>query len=225
MTEPGLTPQDRVTQAAFDTVAEDYARLLPDLSAEAALEREVLATFAVLVGQGATVLDVGCGTGRVAAHLTQTGLRVIGLDLSEGMLRQAPPELPVFVAHAGALPVRSGSCHGVVAWYSLINLAPALLPGVFEELARVTTAGGPLVLGFQSGDGERVDRASAYGHPVPITYWRHHVGDMTAAVTAAVTAAGFGLHSTVRREAELPHETAPQAFALARRLEGTDAVY
>lgn len=38
---------------------------------------------------GNTILDMGCGTGRHSAGLAQHGLKVTGLDLSEGMLDQA----------------------------------------------------------------------------------------------------------------------------------------
>src|SRR4051794_20657733 len=38
---------------------------------------------------GLTVLDLGCGTGRHAAWLSQTARQVVGLDFSEGMLAGA----------------------------------------------------------------------------------------------------------------------------------------
>jgi len=38
---------------------------------------------------GATLLDVGCGTGRHSIPLATLGLRVTGVDISEGMLEQA----------------------------------------------------------------------------------------------------------------------------------------
>jgi len=41
------------------------------------------------VPAGAAVLDIGCGTGRHAVELAKRGLRVTGVDLSEGMLAQA----------------------------------------------------------------------------------------------------------------------------------------
>lgn len=59
------------TKATYDTVAADYARLLPDLRAEAALDQAMLARFAELtsvVGRG-HVADLGCGTGRITGHL------------------------------------------------------------------------------------------------------------------------------------------------------------
>jgi ubiquinone/menaquinone biosynthesis C-methylase UbiE len=39
--------------------------------------------------RGATVLDVGCGTGRHAIELARRGFVVTGVDLSSGMLAEA----------------------------------------------------------------------------------------------------------------------------------------
>ncbi len=38
---------------------------------------------------GRPVLDVGCGTGRVALYLARQGVRVVGIDLSAAMLKRA----------------------------------------------------------------------------------------------------------------------------------------
>lgn len=198
-------------------VAPAYAQLLPDLSTETPLDRGVLGAFVDLVGRagGGPVTEVGCGSGRVTAHLSHA-LQVFGLDLSPRMVavaRAAHPELAFATAHAAALPVRSGALGGLVAWYSLIHLPPDRLAGVLAEFARVTRAGAPLVVAFQSGAGERVDRTSAYGHPVALTSYRHRVED----VVGAVVGASFALHATVRREPLRAHETTPQAFLLALR--------
>jgi len=37
----------------------------------------------------ASILDIGCGTGRHAIELTQRGYRVVGIDLSESQLKRA----------------------------------------------------------------------------------------------------------------------------------------
>lgn len=83
--QPG--PTDRDTRAAYDQMASDYARMLPDMSTEAPLDRAVLAAFAEMVGEcrDAPVADVGCGTGRVTKHLHDAGIPVLGFDLSARM--------------------------------------------------------------------------------------------------------------------------------------------
>lgn len=211
--------QDRAVQTAYDAVAPDYARLLPDTSAEAPLDLAVLAAFAdMCTAPGAArsrVADVGCGTGRVTRRLADADLDLLGLDLSPRMVEQARrlhPQLPFAVARAQALPLRTGVLDGVLSWYSLVHLPPARLPAVVAELGRVLRPGAPLLLAVQCGEGERVDRDTSYGHPVPLTYYRHSVEHLTTALDGA-----FTVHATVRREAFRAHETTPQALVLALR--------
>lgn len=158
--------------------------------------------------------EVGCGTGRVTRHLQDAGLRVVGLDLSPGMLRAARavrPGLALVAAHAGALPLRSASVEAVVAWYSLIHLPTVALGPVLAELARVLRPGAPLLLACPCGDGERVDRTTSYERQVPLTYYRHRVQD----VVAAVEGAGFTVTAQVNRAAALSFESTPQAILVA----------
>ena len=49
-----------------------------------------IASFAERLPSGASVLDVGCGTGYpVDAYLAEKGFRVIGIDVSEKMIEKA----------------------------------------------------------------------------------------------------------------------------------------
>ena len=206
----------REIRAAYDAVADEYARLLPDLRAEAPLDQAVLGAFVELASGGGCIGDLGCGAGRITSHLSHAGLSVVGLDLSPGMVRAARaahPELAFAVGDLCALPVRDGGLAGVLSWYSVINLQPEALPLVFAELARVARPDAPLLVAFQCGQGERVDRSAAYGRQVPLTYYRHSIEQ----VAELLVAAGFSMHATVRREQSLPHETTPQAFVLAVR--------
>lgn len=206
------------TRRAYDAVAEDYARLLPDMTLEAPLDRAVLAAFAEMLREQGDqlVIDVGCGAGRVTKHLDDAGLRVIGLDLSPQMAvvaRARYGKLFFAAAEARALPLRTGTAGGLLAWYSLINLPTDALAGVFAEFARVTRPGATVLVAFQAGAGQRVDRATSYEQPVPLSYYRHNVDD----VAAALEAAGFTLYANVQRTAELSFESTPQAALLGRR--------
>ena len=209
---------DRETREAYDKVANDYARLVPDMSVEAPLDRAVLTAFTEMltVNSDTLVAEIGCGTGRVTQHLHEAGLRMFGFDLSPSMAtvaRTSYKELPFAAAQAAALPLRSGVLGGLVAWYSLIHLPTSELPQVLTEFARVTRPGAPVLVAFQCGDGERVDRTTSYGHPVPLTYYRHR----TDQVTAALEDTGFQLYATITRAAALDFESTPQAALLAHR--------
>jgi SAM-dependent methyltransferase len=202
------------TRHAYDTVARSFADLLPGLDAETALDVAVLDDFAArcrAAGPG-RVADVGCGTGRVSAHLAAAGLDVVGFDLSPGMVRTAREDHPglVFeVAPLHALPLADGALGGLLAWYSLIHTPPAGLPAAAAEFARVTRPGAALLTGFQAGAGERVVRSSGYGHDVEFTNHRHDPGR----VAEALIAAGFDV---VVRAAQ-GFESTPQHFVTAVR--------
>jgi len=211
-----LTDDEVTAKSAYDQLAPEYAGAFPDLGAEANADRALIDAFARRVLGTGPVLDAGCGTGRVAAHLRSQGLRVVGVDLSAGMLAEARrrhPSLPLAVASLLRLPVADASAAGVLAWYSVIHTAPADLGSVIAELCRVLAPGAPLLLGFQSGHGERVDRTSTFGLQVRRTNYRHrldHVEGLLAGQRVAVT-------RSVVRDPAAEHETTQQAFVLGVR--------
>ena len=205
------------TRHAYDTVAADYAALLPGLDAESALDVAMIDDFAARCGHArlGPVADVGCGPGRVTAHLAARGVDVVGIDLSPGMIdvaRRAHPGLRFEVGAMEALPLPDASLGGILAWYSLIHTAPTDLHRVVGEAARVLAADAYLLAAFQAGDGRRVDRVRAYGHAVPLTSYRHapeHLGTV-------LDEEGFELRTSLLRSPE-GRETSPQAVLLARR--------
>lgn len=70
------------------------------------------------------------------------------------------PDVPYQVSSLRALDLADGSLNGVLAWYSLIHLAPTELPHVLSELARVLRPQGHLLVGFFEGvSAEPLDHA------------------------------------------------------------------
>lgn len=98
---------------------------------------------------GMRVLDVATGTGLMAREelaLMGAAGEVIGLDLSENMLRQAGHELGVecVQARAEALPIRSSSMDFISMGYALRHVPD--LGGLFREFLRVLRPAGTLLL-------------------------------------------------------------------------------
>ncbi len=97
-------------------------------------------------------LDLGTGTGVAAKAVAGRfdSAEVVGVDLSAGMVAEAaarlPPALAGRVAYtvgdASALPFADGAFQLV----TLMNMIP-----FFDELARVVTPGGAVVLSFSRG--------------------------------------------------------------------------
>jgi SAM-dependent methyltransferase len=118
-----------------------------------------------------SVLDVGCGPGHLTEHLRAHGVDATGIDLVPEFIEHARATYPEGRYEIGSmlrLPVANGSLAGVLAWYSLIHLAPDDLDDALAELRRTITTGGVLVLGFFDGhEIERFDHAvvSAYYWP------------------------------------------------------------
>ncbi|WP_406060085.1 class I SAM-dependent DNA methyltransferase [Micromonospora sp. NBC_00860] len=173
------------TRDSYDTVAVSYARLVRDLLAEAPYERAALASFAELVRGtgGGPVADVGCGTGRITAHLHTLGVDAFGIDLSPGMIevaRRDHPELRFEVGSMTDLDLADGSMAGLVAWYSLIHIPDDDIDAVFAHFRRVVRPGGSLLLGFHVGDETTVKTEGYGGHPMNVHVHRRQPDQVAA---------------------------------------------
>ncbi|XBB70412.1 methyltransferase domain-containing protein [Nocardioides sp. WV_118_6] len=209
--------REGATQAFYDTVADDYADLIPDLRYERPLERGLLDELvAALPGSTAPVLDAGCGTGRMLTHLAARGVvPLAGVDLSPAMLAHARlrhPGTPLAVADLGALPLAPASVRGVLCWYAVIHSTPAEVATIVDELARVLVPDGPVLLGFQAGRGERVVDGRAYRQDATLHGVLHEPED----VAGLLGERGFSVLATARRTAD-GGERHDQGFVLARR--------
>ena len=115
-----------------------------------------------------SVLDAGCGTGRVARELARRGVAVVGVDIDAHMLATAKRRSPELVWHcADVASVDLGRTFDVIvlAGNVMIFLAPGSERQVVVNLARHLAPGGVLIAGFQLQPGrlgvERYDEIAA----------------------------------------------------------------
>jgi len=124
-----------------------------------------------LLGGGGTVLDAGCGTGRVAIELARRGYSAVGVDLDPSMLataRAKAPDLEWIEADLAGLDLGGRRFDAVVAAGNvMIFIEPGSEAAVLGALARHLAPVGLLVAGFQLGAGvgaltvERYDDVAA----------------------------------------------------------------
>jgi demethylmenaquinone methyltransferase/2-methoxy-6-polyprenyl-1,4-benzoquinol methylase len=125
---------------SYDQVL-DYATLMQDRRWKDWLVRSVGLT------KGEKVLDLGCGTCVLEERL-RTDTFLVGLDLTEGMLRAAQEKRLINAAHlllsdGERLPFRDACFDAVVSCYVVKYCNPKTLA---SEIARVLRLGGRLVL-------------------------------------------------------------------------------
>jgi SAM-dependent methyltransferase len=81
------------TNSAGEFYALTYDVSVPDWPGEIDFYRTLAAEAAA---RGGAVLELACGTGRVALHLLRDGVRLVGLDLSPAMLEVARQKAAAF---------------------------------------------------------------------------------------------------------------------------------
>ncbi len=200
---------------AHDAIAELYAERFPAIYRRLPVDRAVLDLFCTLVVDvGREVADVGCGPGALTGHLVDRGLEPHGVDLSPEMVRVARRDHPGFrfsVADVRELPFRDASLDGVVAWYSLMYLAPDDRPRAFGEIARVVRPGGYVVIGYKQGDDSLRRGGRRVGVEFDI-YWYS-----PEEVERRVTEAGFRVVFRGGRPAAVEGDEQPQGYLIAQR--------
>jgi SAM-dependent methyltransferase len=132
----------------------------------------------------ASVLDAGCGTGRVAIELARRGLSVAGVDRDAEFLRlarQKAPHLPWILADLATVALTTADTPPrlrlfeaiVMAGNVMIFLDPGTEAAVIANLARHLAPGGVLIAGFQLQPG-RLDlhQYDAYARHAGLELWQ-----------------------------------------------------
>ncbi|MET8148204.1 class I SAM-dependent DNA methyltransferase [Actinoplanes sp. NPDC049668] len=202
------------TRTSYDTAAASYAELFRDSLNEQPVVRHLLALFAELVRDsgGGPVADVGCGTGRVTAHLRGLGLPAFGVDLSPGMIamaRRDHPEIRFDVGSMTDLDLADSSVAGLVAWFAIIHVPDEEVRAAFRQFRRVLRPEGALLLGFFVGDDSTLRTEGYGGHPMRVYVHRRPV----ERVAEWLDQAGFRVEVSTLHQ---PDETMTGGMLIAR---------
>lgn len=148
---------DEATLAFYASEAPDYAA-----SGPGGIGRH-LDPFLERLTPGALVLELGCGSGRDAAHMEALGFRVEPTDGVPEMAAQAAARLgrPVRVMRFDELAAIE-QYDGVVAAYSLLHVPRSGLVGILARIWRALKPGGWHVATYKTAGGEGRDRLGRY---------------------------------------------------------------
>ena len=129
-------------QARFDRLAEAGS----DIHGEATFVRAF---------SPSTVLDAGCGTGRVAIELARHGIDVVGVDRDRSMLATAArraPELTWVTSDLAELDLGRAFDVAVMAGNVPLFTPPGTEAALVAGVARHVAPGGLLIAGFSVDD-------------------------------------------------------------------------
>ena len=128
--------------------------------------------------QPRSVLDAGCGTGRVARELARRGVATVGVDLDETMLstaRRKAPSLEWHCADLAAIDLGRRFDVVVLAGNVMIYVTAATEGAVLANLENHLAPGGAIVAGFSLREGqltaEEYDRLAAAAGLTLIERW------------------------------------------------------
>lgn len=127
-------------RAMFDAIAPRYQLVNHVISGGLDRHWRRRTLGALAAPPGALILDLACGTGDFGRAARAAGYRVLGVDLSWGMLAADRSAGPRAEADAAQLPLADGAVDALVCGYALRNFTD--LETCFREAARVVRAGG-----------------------------------------------------------------------------------
>lgn len=146
---------------------ERHARTFDRERGKSLFERRWLDRFRAAAGTGASILDIGCGTGEpIARYLIAAGHDVTGVDSSETMIalcRERFPTQSWIIADMRRLDL-GRRFNGILAWDSFFHLTQGEQKAMFAIFAAHIADGGALM--FTSGPRAGEAIGSFQGEPL-----------------------------------------------------------
>ena len=204
--QDALTEQERAYYSLNRRVWRIFAPFYNAFFTLPSLRREVVRL--ANVAPGSSVLDVATGTGAQAFAFAPTTKEVVGIDLSEAMLRIARRKnrfsnVTFKEADATSLPFEDHSFDAACISFALHEMPNSIRERVVREMARVTTPGGRIIIVDYALPHGRLARAIVYR--IVKLYERDHYASFVK----------LDLEALLRRTGIVPEERHPVVGGLA----------
>ncbi|WP_105616387.1 class I SAM-dependent methyltransferase [Vallitalea okinawensis] len=142
-------------EQCYSKVASKYTESFFDELKNKPLDRYLLDVFCNQIRIGGKVCEVGCGPGHVARYIKDKEIDIFGLDLSEGMIKNARkrnPDIEFLKGNMLELELKVESLAGAVSYYSIVNFTLEEVKKILQNLWTILEDEGILFLGFHEGD-------------------------------------------------------------------------
>ncbi|MCP3874730.1 MAG: class I SAM-dependent methyltransferase [Desulfobacteraceae bacterium] len=147
---------DKVAEV-YDKVAKEYARNFFGEHEKKPQDREILHRFSQEVAGKKPIWDFGCGPGETTQYLSNLGIEISGLDISEKLIEQANlihPGIPFRKGNLLDLEYGNESIAAIVSFYAIVHFSQEQVEQAFCEIFRVLQPGGLFLFTYHIGDGK-----------------------------------------------------------------------
>jgi ubiquinone/menaquinone biosynthesis C-methylase UbiE len=126
----------------YNRIAKDYQKILNDKN----YYKYITSKFCSKVK--GKMLDAGCGNGFITNYLFSKNPQIIGIDFSEGMIKEAKNKYPKITFHKmnmGKLEFNENTFNGVFCFQTFEHISPIEQEKVLKEFFRVMNNKGILM--------------------------------------------------------------------------------
>ena len=147
-----MVDKSKQAVSVYEKIAKLYAEEFKEPS-------DYIDEFLKMLPKNGKILDAGCGVGIDANYMKSRGFEVVGIDLSEEMLKLAKqkfPQMDFRLMDIRKIDFKPNSFDGVFASFSLIHIPKKDIPDVLKKFYQILKDGGVLYIALHEGKSEEI---------------------------------------------------------------------
>lgn len=165
--------QSKIVAKAYNLIAEEFDKRY----CQKIYFKEQLDYFLSYLKPGSLILDAGCGSGHVDSYLVKKGHKVVGIDISEEMIKLAKKRVigEFFVMDIRDIKFKS-KFDAVLSLFSLFHVDDKEFINSIKIFSKNLKKGGFLFLGLPEGDKEGLFYEDTL-NPKVVNYFNYYQKD------------------------------------------------